>query len=342
MSKLTGALESLRVRLAVGDLRPAVRRRAAWGGGRQHGRMTSRRDLPPSWAELLARTAVADVDTARGRWRHSAHRSSYGWFSHAGPPLRAVTPPQDVEVDFVYQRPKAYRLEASTGFLYATDGTTAWLTEPDGEVVSAPASRILLIAGPEALLLPDLERLFPRRRAHPTSVEASSLLGRRAWHARTDQAELWIDDETGVLLKRVDFDGLVSEFTALALEVLTEESIAFEGNSRALEVPAPQVPSRPPPPEPRAVPTISYWPPGVEIEVTDGDPATGAFRGMLRPAWPGSCFVVRTRRQDPHPVQEGTRHISWSTERWNWMLGADEHAALGDADLAAIAKELSA
>lgn len=304
--------------------------------------MTSRRDLAPSWAELLARTAVADVDTARGRWRYSGHRSSYGWLFHAGPPLRAVTPPQDVEVDFICQRPKAFRLEALTGFLYATDGTTTWLTEPDGAVVSAPASRILLTAGPEALLLPDLERLLPQRRAQPTSVEASSLLGRRAWYARTDQAELWIDDETGVLLKRADSGGLVTEFTALALDVPTEDSIVFKGNSRALEVPALQVPSRPPPPEPRAVPTISYWPAGVQIEVTDGDPATGAFRGMLRPAWPGNCFVVRTRRQDPQPVPQGTRHISWSTERWNWMLGADEHAALGDADLAAIAQELSA
>ena len=145
-----------------------------------------------------------------------------------------------------------------------------------------------------------------------------------------------------MLLKRVDSGGLVTEFTALALDTPTEDSIVFEGNSRALEVPAPQVPSRPPPPEPRAVPTISYWPPGVQIEVTDGDPATGAFRGMLRPAWPGNCFVVRNRRQDPQPVPQGTRHISWSTQRWNWMLGADERAALSDADLAAIAQELSA
>lgn len=257
--------------------------------------MTSRRELPPSWAELVARAAVADVESAAGVWRHTSERGSYGWFA-SRQPVRVVAPPRGTDVAFRYRRPDAYRLETAE-FLFVSDATTSWLREPDGEVVSAPAERMLLVTGPMELLQPDIEQRFPHQQPEPEVLGATQLLGRTAWHCRTAQSEIWVDDATGVLLRRVYHDGSVTEFD----ELTTDEPVdgfTYGGRGRALELPEEDGEEAPPasrePRQPRLLPTLSYWPDGEQVRVVDGDPASGAFRGMLPVAYPGTCVVART------------------------------------------------
>jgi len=117
----------------------------------------SRRDSAPTWPELVARTCVADVEYARGTWcRTAAEKDRAGWFSTARP-LRVVAPAPDVEVSFSYERPGGWRME-SASFLYVDDGTTSWLREPGGGVVSAPSGRILVLQSPRELLFPEIGR----------------------------------------------------------------------------------------------------------------------------------------------------------------------------------------
>lgn len=147
----------------------------------------------------MVRAAVTHVPHARGVWRRSGDYAT-GWFSNAKP-LRIVAPPPDVDVSFVYRRPGLLRVETS-GFLYVDDGETAYLREPDGTVISAPSTRILLAGGPEKLLMAEIDTPMDRRRqATEATISEVELLGRRAWLAEARHGRFWVDDATGVLLR---------------------------------------------------------------------------------------------------------------------------------------------
>lgn len=288
------------------------------------------------------RVAVTDVPHARGVWRRSGAYAT-GWFAY-GRPLRALAAPSDIDVSFAYLRRSRARVEAD-GFLYVNDGETAFLRDPDGSVVSAPSDRILLVEGPEKLLLAEIEPRIPRSRDSEPTVTEVELLGRRAWLAEAELGRFWVDDATGILLRREQGGrgDSTAEFVELDLKTpVTDAEVSFEGPATPLPLPAEQ-PRPEPGPRPRViVPTLSWWPVGARPEVMHGDPATGRLLSILRLAWPDNVFLGRAPLTGPEPEAPGPVTYRWRTSSWRFVLSADERSGLTEAQLRQVADGIGA
>lgn len=146
---------------------------------------------------MLARARVAFLPHASGTYLRSP--------GEPGPPAPGrvgVLVPADVEVTFTHEGPDRTVVAGPDGLQIATDADRV---EQDGEL--RPAD---VLAGPQTLLRP----FVPYDGA--VLVRGIELLGRRCWQVQTVEEQLWVDDETGVLLQHSGPAG-VARLTSLVL-----------------------------------------------------------------------------------------------------------------------------
>lgn len=276
---------------------------------------------------------------------YRAEKDQAGWFSTARP-LRIVAPAPDTELSFAYERPGRWRME-SASFLYVDDGMTSWLREPGGGVASAPSGRILVLHSPRELLVPDIDRerpglphLAPPPAMAPV-ISAGELLGRPAWIAETDSGRFWVDDATGVLLRREAPDGSGSRFLDLDLDHPPGvDAFTCNGPSVPLVIPAESVPARPSAWRAEPVPTLSWWPDPDQFQAVRVEPLSGRFLAVSNAPHDGMLWLGRAPFTGPGPEAPGSIVYVWTTTDWRYVLSADVTAGIDASQLREIAVDI--
>ena len=307
--------------------------------------MTSRRDRTPTWAELVVRASVADARALRATYRREAGIRSGGFIfgsSHRHPVVASVPTGRDVRVTYVF--PDRWRLDDDDGLLWLLDGRECYLRQDDGSMGLLPRRRLVQVHGPEALVHPELDRVFGSSPGSGPSASAEPVHGRPAWRVQQSGLSLWIDDETGFLLRESDQHGAVAELRDLDLTPAVSEE-EFQPPPWVVPVPEPA-----PDPEherararslrsaepPDLLPTLTWWPDGLRGEVAEVDLETGAYVLRYRAGGHELLWLARGPRGAGRDLREPVQH-RWSDDRWDYVLAASSRAA--PADLARVVAE---
>jgi hypothetical protein len=160
----------------------------------------------------------------------------------------------------------------------------------------------------------------------PQQVEIG---GRTGWQVQfTDRSGAplvaVIDDETGLVLRlEMTSSAVTMELIDFELDAdIAPEAFEWDGpyTEQADRVADEQQRRRDLTEIPLPIP--AFWPGGLQAQVLDGDPATGAVMVELHSSagqlarWP-----LRAKRPDQLDYESGHRHVfRWKDEQWNWVL----------------------
>ncbi|HWG93633.1 MAG TPA: hypothetical protein VNU66_05355 [Mycobacteriales bacterium] len=269
---------------------------------------------------------MAHVPTATGtcRWEPGPdERVSFGWFSFGEPPVVPPVPPRE-DVRFWHAAPGRWRLELGGRLLAVADGARAAVVhrarvEAGGELVAPHAA--------PALLRPEEHVEEPAG-----DVVRDDLLGRVAWRWSQDGVVRWVDEQTGVLLRRESAAGTLA-LTSLEVGAPVDDALF------ALPAGTPA----PPPPRSHAEPpeaaderrrtagfAAPWWPQGCRAWADEGDPDVPEVLLSLEtdgpPWWLGVApagHAVRTR---------GEVVRTWEGDGWSFSLGHPAGAPAEEVD----------
>lgn len=249
--------------------------------------MPSRRELPPTPAELLAWLAVPEPPPVSGVFRSEATGGTFAYVSSGQPVVVAV--PAGRPVAFLHQPPDRWRLEVDGELLAVSDGTTAvgvavrrsGAAGAAGEVRHV-GSTLQLVSGPDVLLrpgppAPPYDAAQPHRGPGADrellavgDVAADELLGRGCWRWTSPYGTWWLDALTGVLLQ------VITPYrSARLLELTVEQDVA----AAEFAVPADLLARAVPVPDPFQGRDRDLFAVGLDIDpdcTVEGVPAPGA------------------------------------------------------------------
>lgn len=282
---------------------------------------------PPSWAELRVRMALCRITSARGVLRHVHPEGPGGgpreWWSR-----------------FFCRVPGLVREENADGEPWRATGPDGTVLRTDEGTRRYARNTLAFSGSAEGMVWPQ-----GYDHHHPgwtwpdeAPVVSDSVAGRAAWRVELPPMErrpaqrLWVDDETGMLL-RTEWGSTLQEIVEIELDVdLPDALFRWDGpvdedvgaaRRRAHSVEHRLI-------EAGELPVPRWWPEGYPAWVIEGDPFTGAVLVAVEVGhqadFPGEAHLGRSPLGTDAPTpayRPDATVVRWEAHGYRWALCTD-------------------